>query len=223
MAEYKFRPLTEWNEIPVEEMRRRAAAFADQMGRRRTVRDFADRPLPRDLIENCLRAAGSAPSGANMQPWHFAVVTDKSMKSRIREAAEKVEKEFYSRRAPEYWLKDLEALGTNEQKEHLDKAAALIVIFARKHEVEQDGSIQKHYYINESVGIATGMLITAVHNAGLVCLTHTPSPMAFLRELLKRPKHETPFLLLAVGYPDSEAKVPDIKKKSVSEISTFFD
>ncbi len=223
MTEHKFRPLSEWKETDLEEMRQRATTFADQLARRRSVRDFADRSVPRDIIEHCLRAAGTAPSGANMQPWHFAVVTNKGMKSRIREAAEKVEREFYTRRAPDYWLKDLESLGTNEHKAHLDKAACLIVIFARRHEIEDDGSIQKHYYINESVGIATGMLITAVHNAGLVCLTHTPSPMTFLREILERPKHETPFLLLAVGYPEKNAKVPVIRKKSVSDIATFFD
>ena len=222
MAEYKFTPLTTYAELPLDEMQKRAADLLALMRRRRSVRQFADRAVPREIIENCLLTAGTAPSGANMQPWHFAVVEDKETKAKIRVEAEKVEKEFYSRRAPEYWLKDLEPLGTDEHKPYLEKAAFLIAVFARKHEIDADGNIQKHYYISESVGIATGMLITAIHNAGLVCLTHTPSPMAFLRDLLKRPKFETPFLLLAVGYPDPEAKVPVISKKSLAAIASFF-
>jgi nitroreductase len=156
-----------------------------------------------------------------MQPWHFVVVSDPDVKRQIRVEAEKVEKDFYERRAPEYWLKALEPLGTDENKPYLEKAPYLIVIFSRRHTELPDGSIQKHYYLAESVGIATGMLITAVHNAGLACLTHTPSPMAFLRDVLGRPKTDMPFLVLVVGYPDNDARVPDIGKKPLEEIATF--
>lgn len=221
MKKDEFVPLSDYREYSIEEMRRRAEGFFEEMRRRRSVREFSDRPVPEEVIRNCVRTAGTAPSGANKQPWHFVVVSDSETKRKIRKAAEAVEKDFYHRRAPEYWLRDLAPLGTDENKPYLETAPYLIVIFTRRHTVEPDGSISKHYYLAESVGIATGMLITAVHHAGLVCLTHTPSPMAFLRDVLSRPNTETPFLLLAVGYPSESARVPVLSKKSLEEIATF--
>lgn len=217
----KFVPLTTYREYPVEEMQRRAAEFADDLHRRRTVRFFSDRPVPQDIIENCLRAAMSAPSGANMQPWRFVVITTPALKSQIRQAAEVEEQEFYQRRAPQEWLDALAPLGTDEHKPFLETAPYLIAIFAETFGTLPDGRKVKHYYVNESVGIATGMLITAVHHAGLVCLTHTPSPMNFLNELLGRPDNERPFLLLVVGYPAEDAVVPDIQRKPFEEIVSF--
>lgn len=214
-------PLAGYRETPLDQMVKQSSDFYELMRRRRTVREISSRPVPREVIESCVLAAGSAPSGANMQPWQFVVVSDPDIKSKIREKAEKVEADFYNRRAPDYWLKALEHLETDEHKPFLENAPYLIVIFTVRHTVMSDGSIEKHYYISESVGIATGILITAVHTAGLVCLTHTPSPMQFLRDILKRPRTETPFLVLAVGYPEEKVTVPDISKKSLNEIATF--
>ncbi|MEP7341973.1 MAG: nitroreductase family protein [Acidobacteriota bacterium] len=221
MADPKFLPLTSWREYEPDEMRRRAAEFRQRMQRRRTVRDFSDRAVPREVIEDCLLAAGTAPSGANLQPWHFAVVSDPMIKRRIRVEAEKEEREFYRNRAPQEWLDALAPLGTDEHKPFLVTAPYLIVIFAQSYGVLPDGRKVKNYYVQESVGIATGMLITAVHNAGLVSLTHTPSPMGFLNEILGRPANEKPFLILVVGYPAADAVVPDISKKPLDEIATF--
>jgi len=221
MAKYKFVPLSTFKEYPIEETAQRSSDFLELMRRRRTVRQISDRPVPREIIENCLLTAGTAPSGANMQPWTFVVVSNPEVKSKIRAEAERVEADFYKRKAPDYWLEALEPLGTDENKPYLEEAPYLIVIFTQRHTVEEDGSVTKHYYLPESVGIATGMLITAIHHAGLVCLTHTPSPMAFLRDVLERPKTETPFLLLAVGYPKQDARVPDIGKKGLEEIAVF--
>ena len=221
MADPKFLPLTSWREFEPEEMRRRAAEFRQQMQRRRTVRDFSDRAVPREVIEDCLLAAGTAPSGANLQPWHFVVVSDPAIKHRIRIEAEKEEREFYNNRAPQEWLDALAPLGTDEHKPFLETAPYLIVIFAQSYGLLADGRKVKNYYVQESVGIATGMLITAVHNAGLVSLTHTPSPMGFLNEILGRPANEKPFLILVVGYPVADAVVPDISKKTLEEIATF--
>jgi len=173
------------------------------------------------VIENCIRTAGTAPSGANLQPWHFVVVSDSKIKKRIRFAAEKEEKEFYTNRAPKEWLDALAPLGTNEQKPFLEKAPHLIAIFAKSYDILPDGRKVKQYYSQESTGIACGILITAIHNAGLVSLTHTPSPMNFLNEILGRPNNERPFLLLVVGYPAKDAKVPDIQKKILEEIASF--
>ncbi len=224
MPNYEFVPLTDfYREYPPEEMKQRSESFYADMKRRRTVREYSDRPVPREIIENCLRAAGTAPSGANMQPWHFVVIGDHEVKSRIQEAAEQVEHDFYSRRAPQYWLDALAPLGTDEHKPYLSVAPWLIAIFSRRHTVGPDGEIHKHYYIAESVGIATGLLIAAIHHAGLACLTHTPNPMGFLREVLNRPKEETPYLLLTVGYPREDAKVPKIGKKPLDEIATFIE
>lgn len=202
-------------------MLRRAKEFRQQMQRRRTVRYFSDQPVPREVIEDCLLAAGTAPSGANLQPWHFVVVSDPAIKHRIRVEAEQEEHEFYTRKAPQEWLDALAPLGTDEHKPFLEIAPYLIVVFAQSYGVLADGRRVKNYYVQESVGIATGMLITAVHNAGLVSLTHTPSPMGFLNEILGRPANEKPFLILVVGYPAEDAVVPDIGKKTLDEIATF--
>ncbi len=216
-----FLPLTTYREFPAQEMASRAKSFCDEMLRRRTVRQFSSRAVPREVIENCLCVARSAPSGANKQPWHFVVVADAAVKSKIRAAAEEEEKRFYRGRAPKEWLDALAPLGTDENKPYLETAPYLIVIFAQHYEVTMDGRKLKNYYVTESVGIATGMLISAVHMAGLVALTHTPSPMGFLNQLLGRPAQEKPFLILVVGYPDGEACVPDISKKSSEEALTF--
>jgi nitroreductase len=218
----RFLPLTGYREYPPEEMAARAKAFADGMARRRTVRDFSDRPVPRAIIEDCLRAAGSAPSGANQQPWHFVAVSDPAVKRRIREAAEAEEREFYAHRAPPEWLEVLAPLGTDEHKPFLEVAPWLIAVFIRRFDRNPDGSKRKHYYTDESVGLATGLLLAAVHHAGLVSLTHTPSPMKFLNEILGRPKDlERPFLLLVVGHPAPGARVPDIARKPLGEIASF--
>ena len=214
-------PLTSYTEYPADEMKRRAADFYADIRRRRTVRDFSDRPVPREIIENCLLAAGTAPNGANMQPWHFAVVSDPEAKRQIREEAEKEEREFYSERAPQEWLDALAPLGTDPRKPFLETAPYLIAIFAQSYGVLPDGRRVKHYYATESVGIATGILITAIHQAGLVSLTHTPSPMGFLNKICGRPANERPFLLLVVGYPADDAVVPNITKKLLTEIASF--
>jgi nitroreductase len=199
----------------------RATAFRDRMKSRRTVRHFSTRAVPREVIEQCLLAAGGAPSGANLQPWHFVVVGDPDVKRRIREAAEEEEREFYAHRAPQEWLDALAPLGTDANKPFLEDAPYLIAIFAQSYGVLPDGRKVKNYYVQESVGIATGMLITAIHLAGLASLTHTPSPMGFLNEILQRPANEKPFLLLVTGYPAGDAMVPDIGKKPLAEIATF--
>jgi nitroreductase len=216
-----FLPLTTYHEYPPDEMRRRAAEFYAEIKRRRTVRDFAPRPVPRAVIEDCLRAAGTAPNGANMQPWQFVVVSDPDIKRQIRLEAEKEEHEFYHGKAPQEWLDALAPLGTDEHKPFLETAPYLIAIFAETYGQLPDGRKVKHYYVQESVGIAVGFLIAALHHAGLATLTHTPSPMGFLNDILRRPAHERPFLLLVVGYPAEDATVPDIRKKSLEEIATF--
>lgn len=214
-------PLTTYHAYPVAEMQARATAFYEELRRRRTVRDFSERPVPRAILEACLRTAGTAPSGANQQPWHFVVVSDATVKTRIRQAAEAEEREFYERRASQEWLDALAPIGTDAHKPFLETAPYLIAIFAQVHGVGADGGKIKHYYVTESVGIATGLLIAALHHAGLATLTHTPSPMGFLNEILARPANERPFLLLVVGYPAENALVPAITKKSLAEIATF--
>jgi nitroreductase len=223
MKKYRFIPLPGYREYTPAEMKRRAAEFYDDVRRRRTVRDYSNRPVPREVIENCLLAAGTAPNGANRQPWHFVVVSNPKLKKVIREAAEKEEKEFYEHRAPEEWLEALAPLGTSAEKPFLEAAPYLIVVFAQSYEVTQDGRKLKNYYVNESVGIATGILITAIHQAGLASLTHTPSPMGFLNQLLNRPSNERPYLILVVGYPKKGATVPDIRKKTLKEFITFME
>jgi len=214
-------PLTQYTEYPVEEMKRRAADFYADLRRRRTVRDFSDRPVPRQVIENCLLAAGTAPNGANQQPWQFVVVSHPDIKRKIREGAEAEEREFYGGRAPDEWLQALSHLGTDASKPFLETAPYLIVIFAQNYGIGPAGEKIKHYYVSESVGIATGMLITAIHHAGLVSLTHTPSPMSFLNKILNRPSNERPYLILVVGYPADGVEVPDISKKTLDEIAVF--
>lgn len=217
----RLRPL-DHHRLPAEDTLARAAAFAAHVARRRTVRDFAPDPVPRAVIEQCLAAAGTAPSGANQQPWHFvAIGADAALRQRIRAAAEEEEREFYEKRAPKEWLEALAPLGTDPNKPFLETAPWLIAIFVRAHGVAPGGGVVKHYYATESVGIATGILITAVHDAGLASLTHTPSPMGFLNTLLGRPANERPFLLLVVGYPALGAQVPDIGREPLDRIATF--
>ncbi len=223
MTEYPTVPLQTYNEYPVDEMRRRSAEFFTEVDRRRTVREFSDRPVPRDIIENALRAAGTAPSGANLQPWHFSVVSDAATKKQIRIAAEAEEREFYEHRASAEWLAALEPLGTDSDKPFLETAPYLITVFLRKFGKLPDGRKVKHYYPVESTGIATGILLTALHMAGLVCLTHTPSPMKFLNQILDRPVSDRPFLLLVTGYPAAGAMIPDISRKSLGEYVSFDD
>ena len=186
------------------------------------MREFSSQPVPRDIIENVIRAASSAPSGANQQPWHFVAVGNANVKREIRVAAEIEEREFYvNRRAGDEWLDALSHLGTDQHKPFLEIAPWLIVVFGQRYGVDAAGERIKHYYTPESVGIAMGMLITAVHHAGLVSLTHTPAPMKFLNEILRRPEHEAPYLILVVGYPAENATVPDISRKPFAEVATF--
>lgn len=216
-----FVPHTEYIKYPEQEMRKRARAFYEDIRRRRTVREFSDEPIPRAVIEDGLRAAGTAPNGANRQPWHFVVVQDAETKRAIRTAAEQEEQEFYERRAPDEWLEALEPLGTDAHKPFLEQAPCLIGIFAQSYGIGPDGEKVKNYYVKESVGIATGFLITALHRAGVATLTHTPSPMGFMNEIMDRPDNERPFLLLVAGYPAEDVKVPDITKKPLGDIATF--
>lgn len=221
MTRAKLVPLTSYREYPPEQMKERAIAFRAEMQRRRSVRTFASRPVAREVIEECLLTAGSAPSGANMQPWSFVVVSDSAVKRQIRQAAEKEEYEFYHGKAPEQWLDAISVLGTDDQKPFLEAAPYLIVIFAQTYGLLPDGRKVKHYYVRNSVGIATGILIAAIHNAGLVALPYTPAQMGFLSRILGRPEDEQLFLVLVVGYPAEGTKVPDISKKTLVEIATF--
>jgi iodotyrosine deiodinase len=216
-----FIPLPPREFFTDEQLITRAAGFHEEMARRRTVRDFSARPVPRRVIESCLRTAGSAPSGANLQPWHFVAVSDPALKHEIRIAAEAEEKEFYEHRAPDEWLEALAALGTNPYKPFLETAPWLIAIFSQPYRILPDGRRLKHYYAVESVGLAAGFLVAAIHRAGLASLTHTPSPMGFLNKLLHRPAHEKPFLLLVVGHTADSALVPNIQRKPLAEISSF--
>jgi iodotyrosine deiodinase len=214
--------LPDYREYPEPEMLRRAREFRDAMQRRRTVRDFAPRPVPQALIADCIAAAATAPSGANQQPWHFVAVSDPDTKRQIRVAAEEEERLFYEQRAPEAWLDALAPIGTDWRKPFLETAPWLIAIFAQKWGHSADGQKVKHYYPTESVGIATGLLITALHLAGLTALTHTPSPMSFLNRVLRRPTDsERPFLLLVTGYPAADAKVPRIQRKPLDAVCSF--
>jgi nitroreductase len=221
MREPRFIPLPARPDSSADAIAARAAAFREQMRTRRTVRHFSDRPVARTVIDQCLLTAGGAPSGANLQPWHFVVVSDPQVKRRIREAAEQEEREFYAHRAPQEWLDALAPLGTDANKPFLETAPYLIAIFAQSYGVLPDGRKVKNYYVQESVGIATGLLIAALHVAGLASLTHTPSPMGFLNTVLNRPANEKPFLLLVTGHPADDAIVPDITKKPLEEIATF--
>lgn len=222
MDETSFIPYKNYKSYSIEEMKKRSQVFLENIKERRTIRNFSEKPVPKEIIENCLRAASSAPSGANRQPWHFSVVSDSETKKKIREAAEKEEKKLYSGRAPDEWLEALEPLGTDENKPFLELAPYLIIIFSEAYGLDVKGEKIKNYYVSESVGIATGMLITALHNAGLATLTHTPSPMNFLREILGRGENERAFLILVTGLPADDVEVPNIRKKSLEEYTSFF-
>ncbi len=216
-------PLQGYEDISGEEMEKRTADFYSMMLKRRTVRQFSDKAVPHSVIADAIKAAGTAPSGANKQPWHFAAISATELKSKIREAAEQEEKAFYDGKASERWLKDLEQFGTEANKPFLEIAPWLIVIFKQTYELNGDGEKHNNYYVSESVGIATGFLIAALHNAGLATLTHTPSPMGFLGDILGRPKNERAVILLVAGYPAEDAVVPEITKKPLEEISSWFE
>ena len=218
-------PLEGYETLSAEEMQLRAEAVLEILSKRRTIRDFSDKAVPRELIETCIKAAGTAPSGANHQPWHFVAISDPDTKREIRIAAEAEEAEFYGGKAPEEWLDALAPLGTDASKPFLETAPWLIAVFAQRRGGEKTGQDKKNYYVTESVGLATGMLITALHSAGLGTLTHTPAPMGFLRDICERPKDEKPFVLMVVGYPADGAKVPThaLQKKSLQDISTFMN
>jgi len=209
-------------ELSPEQMLSTSREFKQTLSRRRSVRDFSDRPVDREVIENAVRAAGSAPSGANKQPWHFAIVESREVKALIRKAAEAEEQEFYNGRAPRSWLDDLKVFETDENKPFLETAPYLIAVFLERNSVDEEGVKHKNYYMPESVGIATGMLISALHFSGLATLTHTPSPMKFLNQILERPSNEKPFMLIVAGYPVDDVTVPDIERKPFDEIASIF-
>ena len=211
----------QFQKITFEEMDYNANQFFQKVSSRRSVRDFSSDDFPIDIIKNCIKSASTAPSGANKQPWHFVIVKDPKIKRKIRKAAEIEEKEFYGRRAPKEWLDDLHQFGTDWNKPFLEEAPYLIVVFSKKFDMNDDGTNKKNYYVSESVGIASGLLLTALHNAGLVTLTHTPSPMAFLSDILNRPPSDKPYLIIPVGFPSENAEVPNIKKKTFKEICTI--
>jgi len=221
MAEPHHIPLKNQRSYSVKKTVERSWNFYQEIKQRRTVRDFSDRPVPREVIENCILAAGTAPNGANLQPWHFSVVENSDVKTAIRTAAEQEEEAFYNGKAPQAWLDALAPLGTDSNKPFLEIAPYLIVVFSKSHEQCDDGSTIKNYYANESTGIATGFLIAALHHAGIATLTHTPSPMKFLNKILDRPSNERPFVLLVIGYPAKDAVVPSISKKSLEQITDF--
>ncbi len=216
-----FRPYHEFTRFEPSEMVQRAEDFYTLLSKRRSVRSFSSEEIPDEVLDYAIKCAGTAPNGANKQPWHFVIVKDPQKKREIRIAAEKEEHLFYNERAPEDWLADLEQFDTNEHKPFIEEAPALIAIFSQSYHIKESGKQEKHYYVKESVGIATGMLITALHQAGLATLTHTPSPMGFLNELLGRPKHEKAFLLLVCGYPKEGVEVPNIQKKPLNHIRTI--
>ena len=220
---YQPVPLPDHVAWPAETMQARAEAFLADIRRRHTVRDFSDRPVPRALIETCIRAAGTAPNGANHQPWHFCVIGDPAVKRRIREAAEAEERDFYAGKAGEEWLKALEPLGTDPDKPFLETAPWLIAVFGARWSVSADGVLRKNYYVPESVSIAVGFLIVALHQAGLVSLTHTPAPMGFLNQICGRPAEEKPYILMVVGHPAEGATIPAhaLEKKPLEAIASF--
>ncbi|MEL7309911.1 MAG: nitroreductase family protein [Pseudomonadota bacterium] len=223
MTKPGFQPLSAYRRLPEAAMIDRSADLFEDLNRRRTVRDFSAEAVPREVIENCLKVANTAPSGANMQPWHFSVISDPEVKRRVREAAEAEEREFYEHRASDEWLAALTKFGTNADKPFLETAPYLIGVFMQKYALDADGNKTKHYYPQESVGLATGMLIAALHQCGLASLTHTPSPMGFLNEICGRPSHERAFLLLVVGFPADDAQVPVIKRKTLEDFVTFIE
>jgi nitroreductase len=210
----------DWSPLPQADMQARSEAFLATISRRRSVRDFADRAVPQALIENAVKAAGSAPSGAHGQPWHFVAIGNSALKGRIRTAAEKEEQAFYEGRAGDDWLDALAPLGTDANKPFLETAPWLIAVFLEKYQLDDDGTRHKHYYMNESVGMACGLLVTALHLSGLATLTHTPAPMGFLKEVLERPVNERAYMLIVTGYPAEGATVPAIERKRLDEILT---
>ena len=220
MTRYLHQPL-DYQRLPEQRMLERSEQFLASMKKRRSVRDFSSDAVPESIIRNAISAAGTAPSGANMQPWHFVAISDAAVKKQIREAAEAEERELYEHRASDEWLGALAPLGTDAEKPFLETAPWLIAIFAKKYTLTPEGERRKHYYTPESVGIATGLLITALHDSGLATLTHTPSPMGFLKRVLQRPDHEKPFILLVTGYPAVEAQVPSIEKYPLDDILTI--
>ena len=223
MKAHDSSPLSDYIEYPVEEMLKRSEQFYQDIKRRHTIRSFSDKPVPREIIENCIKAAGTAPSGANHQPWHFVAVSDANVKKQIREQAEEHERSFYAGRAEDEWLDALKPLGTDDQKPYLEHAPWLIAIFSQKKGGIHAEDKNTNYYVHESVGIATGFLINALHSSGLVTLTHTPKPMSFLSKVCNRPENDRAYMLLIAGYPAEDATVPHHAqvKKSLDEISTF--
>lgn len=223
IVDYQPVTLPDYIALPVAEMRSRAVAFYEAIAKRHTVRDFSPRPVPRDIIETCIKAAGTAPNGANHQPWHFCVIGDQAVKARIRQAAEAEEREFYAGKAGEEWLKALKPLGTDEDKPFLETAPWLVAVFGARKSKSADGVLRKNYYVPESVNIAVGFLIAALHHAGLVALTHTPAPMGFLNEICGRPGEEKPYILMVIGYPAENATIPAhaMEKKPLEEIASF--
>jgi len=211
------------NQLTEQESVKKSLSFYDFLNSRRSVREFSSKPFSKKIIENIIKSASTAPSGAHKQPWTFCVVSNLEIKSKIRKAAEKEERESYEKRMSERWKKDLEHIGTDANKPFLEEAPYLIIVFKKAYDFDKDGNKINNYYVNESVGIASGMLITAIHHAGLVTLTHTPSPMNFLSKILNRPKNERPFLLLPVGYPKEPVYVPDLKRKTLDEIAVFYE
>jgi iodotyrosine deiodinase len=211
-----FKPLSD------KQMLQESEQFYQNLKRRRTVRDFSEQPVDRTIIENAVRAAGTAPSGAHKQPWHFAIIANPAVKKIIRIAAEGEEREFYEGKAPQAWLDDLKVFETNAQKPFLETAPYLIAVFLERNTIDADGTKHKNYYMPESVGIATGMLLTALHTSGLATLTHTPSPMKFLNEILGRPSNEKPYMLIVTGHPAQDATVPDITRKPFEKIASLF-
>ncbi len=210
-------------ELSKEDMEKRASRFFELMNKRRTTRHFSDRKVPRELIEYAIKTASTAPSGAHLQPWTFVVISNKDLKEKIRQAAEEEEKKTYSERMPESWAELLRPLGTDYVKEHITDAPWIIVVFRQTKRLRKNGELGPTYYSQESCGIAVGLLIAAIQNMGLTTLTHTPSPMKFLRDILNRPEHEHAMLLMPVGYPANDAKIPNLTRKELDEISEWFD
>jgi iodotyrosine deiodinase len=211
-----------FTEIPWEQMLERTRHFYELMKLRRSVRQFSNRPVPVEIIENCIKTANTAPSGANMQPWHFCIISDPKIQKQIRTEAEKIEAEFYSRPTNQQWINDLKDLGTDFSKPFLEDAPYLIAVFSKLYDLSPNGTKIKHYYVNQSVGIAVGFLIAAIHNAHLTCLTYTPAPMDFLGKILNRPENERPFMLIPIGYPSENCRIPEIKKRHFEQITSIF-
>ena len=208
---------------PADKMIQISQDYFEFMDKRRSLREFSDRPIPKEVIENIIKAASTAPSGAHKQPWTFCAISSPEIKKKIRVAAEKEEYESYNNRMSEEWLEDLKKFETDWNKPFLETVPWIIVVFRKIYELDQDGNKLNNYYVNESVGLATGFLLTAIHNAGLAALTHTPSPMNFLAKILERPVNEKPFLLIPIGYPKEDAQVPDLKRKTIDQISVFYE